>query len=555
MAAGPGWWRTRSPYTGAVTRKTAASPANPGAPGSSPRPDTASPSRQRAAAGLELDAAVRTAASGELPDELLETAARRLQGIALVGAALSVLTLLEQPLLGGPGGAGALAVTLLGASALVSLALRLPRLTLTAKRDLGYLYVTLACFLLDLARLRVTALEPTGPGVSLAVVLMLAFAALVPTSRRAGVALAVAFAALDPLALAFVSSQAQRAAQAALVLGLWPTYFSAALAVGISRAVYGLNERIERARRIGSYELVEKLGSGGMAEVWRARHRMLARPAAVKLIRPRALLGHGPEGAQRLVRLFLREARATSELSSPHTIQLYDFGVAREGTFYFVMELLEGVDFQALVERFGPLPEARVSHLLAQAAESLSEAHQKNFVHRDVKPANLFACRLGGLVDFVKVLDFGLVLDRHPTVEELDDERRFVGTPAIMAPELVRFQAPVDARADIYALGCVGYWLLTGRRVFEAETRQDMLVMHAHQRPVPPSRRVGRDLHPGLEALVMACLEKNPDKRPQSCHELRDDLRALSFEQPWSEERAQAWWRTYAPIGAPASTS
>jgi serine/threonine-protein kinase len=168
-------------------------------------------------------------------------------------------------------------------------------------------------------------------------------------------------------------------------------------------------------------------------------------------------------------------------------------------------------------------------------------------VHRDVKPANLFSCRLGGRVDFVKVLDFGLVLDRHPTVEELDDERRFAGTPSIMAPEMVRFQAPVDARADVYALGCVGYWLLTGHRVFEADTRQDMLVMHAHQKPVSPSKRLGRALHPGLEALVMQCLEKNPGKRPQSCRELGDDLQALKFEHPWTRERADAWWRTHSP--------
>jgi serine/threonine-protein kinase len=172
----------------------------------------------------------------------------------------------------------------------------------------------------------------------------------------------------------------------------------------------------------------------------------------------------------------------------------------------------------------------------------LREAHEQNFVHRDVKPANMFICQLGGEYDFLKVLDFGLVLDRHPTPEELEDEKRFIGTPAVMAPEMLRFQTPVDARADIYALGCVAYWLLTGERVFEAATLHDMLVMHAHQKPVPPSKRLGQPMHEALEALVMACLDKNPNRRPQTARELSDALSALNFDQPWNEESAERWW-------------
>jgi serine/threonine-protein kinase len=174
---------------------------------------------------------------------------------------------------------------------------------------------------------------------------------------------------------------------------------------------------------------------------------------------------------------------------------------------------------------------------------SLAEAHARDFVHRDVKPSNIFTCHYGCDFDFVKVLDFGLVLDRHPTAAELEDERAFVGTPSVMAPEMVRFQAPVDARADIYALGCVGYWLLTGKRVFEAEKRNDMLVMHAHQKPVLPSRRAEAKVHPELEAIIMACLEKNPNRRPQTAREMHERLNALSFEQGWTEERAALWWK------------
>lgn len=308
--------------------------------------------------------------------------------------------------------------------------------------------------------------------------------------------------------------------------------------------MHKLTEGIQQAQRVGSYRLVKRLGVGGMAEVWRAEHKMLARPAAIKLIRPEVLVRHGPIEAERLLRLFTREARTTAQLSSPHTIVLYDFGINREGAFYYVMELLDGIDLQTLVERFGPQPSERVAHLLSQVCHSLREAHQQNFVHRDVKPANIFTCALGGELDFAKVLDFGLVLDRHPTPDEIEDEQRFVGTPAVMAPEMLRFQAPVDARADIYAVGCVGYWLLTGQRVFEATTRADMLVMHAHQRPILPSKRVDRAISPELEELVMTCLEKNPNKRPQSAGELMELLSALTFPTPWSDERRALWWRT-----------
>jgi len=212
-----------------------------------------------------------------------------------------------------------------------------------------------------------------------------------------------------------------------------------------------------------------------------------------------------------------------------------------------VMELLSGIDLQSLVERFGPQPSERVASLLRQACHSLTEAHERNFVHRDVKPANIFTCLLGGDYDFAKVLDFGLVLDRHPTSEELEDEQRLVGTPAVMPPEMVRFHAPVDARADIYALGCVGYWLLTGKRVFEASTRHDMLVMHAHQKPIAPSKRVELEIHEGLEAVVMSCLEKNPNRRPQTARELSEMLGSLTFAPAWTEERARLWWRRHHP--------
>jgi len=383
------------------------------------------------------------------------------------------------------------------------------------------------------------------------VIPILAFGALIPAPPRKALAVSMGAAAMDPLAMVMMHAEHPTRELALLMAS---PLLAAIVAHQVSRVVHRLSEGIAKAREVGSYRLIERLGVGGMAEVWRANHRMLARPAAVKLIRPKVLIQHDPLDAERLLRLFTREAQATASLSSPHTIQVYDFGVTREGAFYYVMELLDGLDLQSLVERFGPQASERVAHLLQQACLSLGEAHERNFVHRDIKPANIFSCLVGGERDFVKVLDFGLVFDRHPTQEELEDEKRFVGTPSVMAPEMVRFQAPVDARADIYALGCVGYWLLTGKRVFDASTRHDMLVMHAHQKPILPSRRADVKVHEGLEALVMQCLEKNPNRRPQTARELGEALAALHFERPWTAERARLWWkqqRLERPPGEP----
>ncbi|HWA73524.1 MAG TPA: serine/threonine-protein kinase [Polyangiaceae bacterium] len=413
--------------------------------------------------------------------------------------------------------------------------------------DLGYVYLFCLTLLLGLLRhAQPFAASDLVRQVSPVVIPILAFGALIPAAPRKALAVSLGAAAMDPLALFMLRRHLAYGASETALAMISPL-LAALVAYQISRVVHRLSQGIAKAREVGSYRLVEQLGVGGMAEVWRAQHRMLARPAAVKLIRPKVLARNGPIDSERLLRLFAREARTTASLSSPHTIQVYDFGITREGAFYYVMELLSGIDLQSLVERFGPQPSERVAWLLRQACHSLAEAHERNFVHRDIKPANIFTCLLGGDCDFVKVLDFGLVLDRHPTSEELEDEQRLVGTPAVMPPEMVRFHAPVDARADIYALGCVGYWLLTGKRVFEASTRHDMLVMHAHQKPILPSKRVDVSIHAGLEAVVMSCLEKNPNRRPQTARELSELLGALSFSPAWAEERAWLWWKRYHP--------
>jgi serine/threonine-protein kinase len=288
-----------------------------------------------------------------------------------------------------------------------------------------------------------------------------------------------------------------------------------------------------------------------MGEVWRARHRFLARPAAVKLVRPELIGGRGAEDVARTLARFEREAQATASMRSPHTIALYDFGID-DGTFYYVMELLDGLDLQTLVERHGPIPAERAVYLLRQVCESLGEAHESNLIHRDVKPANLYVCRYGRERDFVKVLDFGLV--KPGGTEEdvhLTGEQAVGGTPAFMAPEQIVGDRPVDPRTDLYALGCVGYWLVTGHLVFEGASVMDTMMQHAREAPVPPSHRTELPVPADLEETILACLSKDPDERPQSADALAARLDACRELAPWTPERARRWWEVHQPTTGP----
>jgi serine/threonine-protein kinase len=328
-----------------------------------------------------------------------------------------------------------------------------------------------------------------------------------------------------------------------------PSIIVAFFAIVLSRFIYSLGLEMRKAREMGSYKLVEKIGEGGMGEVWRAEHRMLARPSAIKLIRSEICKASDSQMGT-LHRRFEREVQATAALRSPHTVAVYDFGSADDGCFYYVMELLNGFDLETLVRRFGPLPAERVVHLLAQACDSLAEAHLSGLTHRDIKPKNLFACRLGVQYDFVKVLDFGLVKSSavpEMTEEQLTIEGTTTGTPAYMAPEMALGKHGVDGRSDIYSLGCVAYWLLTGHLVFDGNGALPVLLAHIQEKPVPPSQRGELEIPAELERIVLACLAKNPDHRPQSAGELAAVLSACPVAKPWSVERAAEWWRTHAP--------
>jgi eukaryotic-like serine/threonine-protein kinase len=296
--------------------------------------------------------------------------------------------------------------------------------------------------------------------------------------------------------------------------------------------------------KVGSYHLIERLGSGGMGEVWLARHQLLARPAAVKLLR----ITTNEDDEERTVRQrFEREANATAELQSPHTVQLYDFGVTDTGNFYYVMERLRGMDLQRMIERYGPLPLPRALLFLKHACRSLSEAHALGLVHRDIKPANLFVCRLGQEYDFLKVLDFGMV-SGHARVPagHVTMAGTVLGTPAFLAPELALNAGPFDGRADLYSLGCVAYWILTGRQPFEAADPMTLLMHHARTEPSPPSELTEESIPAAVDAIVLKCLAKDPRDRPATAEALWELLEGLRLGE-WNQAHARRWWEQHAP--------
>lgn len=412
--------------------------------------------------------------------------------------------------------------------------------------DLGLVYEVLIGFGIALAETFATY-EPHGAvrGVSWVCLWITLFPVVVPSTPGKTLIAAVATATTGPLALAVaVSFGAQTPSVQTFAYMMTPNYIAVALALVLSRTLYRLGEDVHRARQMGSYRLLELLGRGGMGEVWRAEHRMLARPAAIKIVMPQTLEASGTE-AQTLYRRFEREARATARLSSLHTIEIYDFGRTDAGALYYVMELLDGTDLETMVQRHGPLSPARTVFLLEQVCESLAEAHESGLVHRDVKPANIYVCRLGTLYDRVKVLDFGLVAVRgalgdHAT--RLTAEGSVTGTPAYMAPEVATGEQDPDERVDIYALGCVAYWMLTGTLVFEGGNPIKMLYAHASKQPEPPSTRVGHAIATDLEQLVLQCLAKDPADRPGSVRALGRQIAACRVGT-WTDADAEAWWR------------
>jgi eukaryotic-like serine/threonine-protein kinase len=381
-------------------------------------------------------------------------------------------------------------------------------------------------------------------------ILILMYAIAVPTTPSKMFAACVVAASADPLAVGVANLRGLP--EPTFVQGFllyYPNYICAGIAVLPSIAQHRMGREITTARQLGSYELVERLAHGGMGEVWRAEHRLLARPAAIKLVR-RDMLGRvSDQEARDTLNRFEREAQTTAVLTSPHTIDLFDFGRTRDGAFYYVMELLIGRDLESLVRQFGALPADRVAYLLRQVCHSLAEAHARGLVHRDVKPANVYVCRMGLEYDFVKVLDFGLVRFSPPGLrsEILTTAESTSGTPAYMAPEVILGESEIGPRADVYSIGCLAYWLLTGNLVFQASSSVGMLTHHVQSIPVPPSQRTELPISAEWDRFVLACLEKNPRRRPRDAEALSELLPRSGSEEPWSRTSARAWWQIHLP--------
>ncbi len=400
------------------------------------------------------------------------------------------------------------------------------------------------------------AVPPSGEDVlriSWICLLILIFAMIAPSAPRRMLVASLIVASFDPLAYWIASMFGGRALNPAYVFVItWPSYACAFVAVVPAKVLMRLGRRLREAQDLGSYHLVERLGTGGMGEVWRAEHRLLARDAAIKLVRPEVLGARDEDDARLMIKRVVSEAQATAALSSPHTIQVFDFGITKDGTFYYVMEMLAGRDLESLVREFGPLSPTRVLYLLRQVCHSLADAHARGLVHRDVKPANIYVCRMGLEYDFVKVLDFGLVkmqAGSRPGREQTlaTGENSTPGTPAYMAPEVILGESDVDRRADVYSLGCVTYFLLTGELVFEADSSMKMLMQHLHAQPVPPSQRTELPVPHALDELILACLQKDPQLRPQDAGELYQMACRVQLRDEWASDQAKRWWRVHLP--------
>jgi eukaryotic-like serine/threonine-protein kinase len=444
-----------------------------------------------------------------------------------------------------------------GMSAVLFLVARYHRFSHSLVLKLSLVYEVLLCVILSVgAQLFSASAQGIFATMTLTCVVIAIFPLIVPTPPLQTFFAALASAATGPLALTVVDRLGILTPRLDeyLVVSIFHI-ISVVVAVYGSRLIYGLNRDVAEARELGSYRLEESLGKGGMGEVWRARHQLLARPAAIKLVRMDSSLS-SRAATDQLMQRFELEAQVTASLTSPHTVGLFDFGLNDEGTFYYVMELLDGLDLDILVDKYGPLRAERVVHILTQVCKSLAEAHDSGLVHRDIKPANLMICRYGREFDFVKVLDFGLVtLGSERSVDSrLTSEGLAAGTPGFMPPELATGDQ-ADGRTDIYSLGCVAFWLLTGRLVFEGASPMEMIVAHTKKPPPRPSDCTEIEIPPALDDIVLECLEKDPARRPQSADALIEKLEACEIAGQWTPARSQQWWETHRPPTLPVTAT
>ncbi|HVR20781.1 MAG TPA: serine/threonine-protein kinase, partial [Polyangiaceae bacterium] len=334
---------------------------------------------------------------------------------------------------------------------------------------------------------------------------------------------------------------------AAIALACW-TASGVVLCTIASHTIFGLRREAQQARVFGQYTLDTKIGEGGMGVVWRASHALLRRPTAVKLVAPRHIGDHA-------IRRFEREVQLTARLTHPNSVAIYDYGRARDGTFYYAMEYLDGIDLERLVGEHGPQPPGRVVHVLSQICGALAEAHDLGLVHRDVKPANVLLAPRSGEHEVAKIVDFGLAksIELEPASGAASATNKLTGTPLYMSPEAIQTPESVDGRSDIYGLGAVAWFLLVGRPPFEGKSVIEICARHLHEPPLPPHVALGRPLPTDLEDIVLACLEKSADARPHDARALRERLEACSANKEWSRAEATEFWRARADSTPPDS--
>jgi serine/threonine-protein kinase len=312
--------------------------------------------------------------------------------------------------------------------------------------------------------------------------------------------------------------------------------FAAAAALASALKMLQLESELGGGRRLGAYVLGRRIGEGGMANVYLARHDLLKRPTAVKLLKP-------ARATDEMIARFEREVQLASSLAHPNTVEIFDYGRTRDGLFYYAMEYLDGITAADLVAREGYVPVARAIHLLRQVCAGLTEAHAKGLVHRDIKPENIMVCRRGGEYDVVKILDFGMVKSlTNPHSRDLTRGLRILGTPLYMAPERLRNPTDVDARADIYAVGAVAFHLLTGKKLFEASDDLALTTRILNEEPRRVAEVAPQPIPAELDILVAACLEKKHEDRPQRAADLVEAFEALASERPWTQREAAEWW-------------
>jgi len=413
-------------------------------------------------------------------------------------------------------------------------------------------------------KLNFKALSRIDVGVSLISVALLTAAAVIQSDANAAPFMAMlAFTALSLARAIIVPSTAPRTLLIGLVVGSSVVALTIAgaswnaagvsrivsaicwVAVAVvlstlaSRIIFGLRQQVQQARVLGQYTLHERIGAGGMGEVWRASHALLRRPTAVKLIPPE-------RADQQLLQRFEQEVQLAARLTHPSAVTVYDYGRTLDGIFYYAMELVRGLDLERLVRAHGALPPSRVIHVLEQVCGALAEAHDLGMVHRDVKPANILLSPRAGEHEIAQIADFGLVKDIRASEQSatVTAEHAVVGTPLYMSPEALRAPESVTAHSDLYSLAAVAWFLLVGRPPFVGESVIDVCSQHLHVSPAAPSHVLGKPLPAALENLVLRCLSKDPEQRPGSARELRQELAACRAEETWSIEDAENWWRS-----------